>query len=178
MFWWKSFSMPESPITERTHGSVGSLVIKWNLGQSRNLIYWSWALANLHTGSQKASGESLEIHFAVYFFLLFFPLSDEESVILFVCPHTLGFNIHFHWHYMCGTGEHQLCSPICCRDRPKHLDPRNTKRKTTAGYEITVCVCLPAWRCGCVSVSFIHYIMSLDTFAGGILYSMLFTFHL
>ncbi|KAI9516547.1 hypothetical protein NQZ68_013603 [Dissostichus eleginoides] len=33
------------------------------------------------------------------------------------------FNIHLHWRYLRGTGEHQLCPPICCGDRPEHLDP-------------------------------------------------------
>lgn len=75
----------------------------------------------------------------------FFSLLSPLWVIPFVCLHTLGLNIPLHWHYFCGAGEHQLCPPICCRDRPKHLDPPKAKRKNNSrlrGRNYSLCVCL------------------------------------
>lgn len=81
---------------------------------------------------------------------------------------------------MCGTGEHQLCPPICCQHIPKDLDPRKLRRKTTAAWvkaDIAVCVCLfegcvqvfDMCVCVCVSISFFRNIMSLDRVSSGTL---------
>lgn len=113
------------------------------------------------TDGQKApQGSSPKIHSTG---VLFF--SPVLVRFLFVCPHTLASNIHLHWHHLCGTGEHQLWPPICCGDRPKHLDPRKTRRKNNSrlrdrdySSRVSGCLfegCVPVfdmYTCQCVCV--------------------------
>lgn len=117
--------------------------------------------ADLETDGQKApQGSSPKIHSTG---VLFF--SPVLVRFLFVCPHTLASNIHLHWHHLCGTGEHQLWPPICCGDRPKHLDPRKTRRKNNSrlrdrdySSRVSGCLfegCVPVfdmYTCQCVCV--------------------------
>lgn len=117
------------------------------------------------------------------------------SVIPFVCPHTLGFNIHLHWNYLCGTGEHQLCPlPICCWDGPKRLDPKKTGEKQQQQAKKQrlqlVCVWLSVWRlcagllyvymcvCMCVCLFLSFTLLWVWTQLPGASYSTLFTLHL
>lgn len=105
------------------------LVIKQDSEQSRNPIYSS------PHGRLKGTRDESENSF---------------GVIPFVCPHTLRFNIHLHWHYLCGAGEHQLCPPICCWNRPKHLDPpkklwEKQQQAKRQGLQL-VCAWLSVWR--------------------------------
>ena len=134
---------------------------------------------NLRLVGQKAPGTSRKIHSAIFF--------SSASLILFVCPHTLGFNIHLHWRYLRGTGEHQLCPPICCGDRPEHLDPpKKLWEKQQQAKRQLVRVWLSVWRlcaglwyvyvCVCVYLSLA--LLWVWTQLPGASYSPRFTLHL
>lgn len=130
--------------TERTHARTiyrAPLVIKQDSEEGRK--------CNLRLVGQKAPGTGLKIHSAIFFY--------SASLILFVCPHTLGFNIHLHWRYLRGTGEHQLCPPICCGDRPEHLDPPKKQQQTKRQL---VRVWLSVWRL-CADLSCVYVCVCL-----------------